>query len=745
MTLKDNVRRRQIDWFNIGRIALFCVPLLLALLWINVISAEAYTLWFVIQRLAGAGFSAETGLTTLVAPLFAFPLLIAQLTGLTLFWTAPILSALGWSLAALLMFELLRKRVHLFIAGLATFLLVLSPVMTLTTGTAVGWTVAFLLLGVLATWQAHWRWQLIALIGILGTSFTAAGGVAVLFLLIVRWQTAERRQAVWGIGVVTAFALLWGVFSLIQFGVPAPDLASNAQEWLALLNELLSTTALFWLYVPLAIVGIIAFWQNDRSLTVVGATVIVFLTVILSDPLLGLALTAVLILMLIALGIGFVQGTVSAESHPLARAIVLPLILTAPLLLASFNVLRHQKTFTSQRILALEEQVADWLDESTTSDATLLASARIGYLADRLVAVDSAAITARDSLSLLFPDLVANPPDYVVADRAVEWDSFIHQNWFQNAYDLIVAFEDSAEPTAPLTIWQRIDTDLPVYPLVTDMPVGANLVGYTVAPTEIAPGDGVRLNLLWEAVASEIDTFQTIVRIVSPIDGAPYAQRDLITPRSVPASWWQPDMTIREQFVLTTTADISVGAYAINVSIREPRSNELLRMTANNDSNPIDHFVLGYIAVPPVVTETGVQPVSVRFGDEISLLNATIDGAFEAGNTLNVELFWEALRMPDADYTVFVQLLDTAGNLVASGDGRPMNGAYTTLAWQPDTVIPDTHLVQLPPELGAAEYVLQVGLYRADTGARLAAFSAENAPLPNDAVILKQFPQAADQ
>jgi hypothetical protein len=347
-------------------------------------------------------------------------------------------------------------------------------------------------------------------------------------------------------------------------------------------------------------------------------------------------------------------------------------------------------------------------------------------------------------VSSLLPDLLAYLPDYVVTDRSTGWDLLVHQAWFQNAYDPVAAFRDSAEPTAPITIWQHTDVDTPIHPLVTDMPVGANLVGYTVSTPEIAPGDGVRLTLLWEAVAPEIDAFHTIVRIVSPVDGTPYAQRDLITPRSVPGAWWPPDMTIREQFVLTTTADIPVGAYAINLSIREPRSNALLRMTANNDSNPIDHFVLGYIAVPPIVTETGVQQVGAQFGDEISLLSATIDGAFEPGNRLSVALFWEALRTPDADYTVFVQLLDADGNLVASGDGRPMNGAYTTLAWQPGTVIPDTHFMQLPAELDAGEYLLQVGLYRADTGARLAAFSAENDPLPNDAIILKQFTPATN-
>jgi hypothetical protein len=48
-----------------------------------------------------------------------------------------------------------------------------------------------------------------------------------------------------------------------------------------------------------------------------------------------------------------------------------------------------------------------------------------------------------------------------------------------------------------------------------------------------------------------------------------------------------------------------------------------------------------------------------------------------------------------------------------------MNGTYPTTLWQPGEFVHDVYTLSLPPDLPAGDYVLEVGLYLADTGARL--------------------------
>jgi hypothetical protein len=89
------------------------------------------------------------------------------------------------------------------------------------------------------------------------------------------------------------------------------------------------------------------------------------------------------------------------------------------------------------------------------------------------------------------------------------------------------------------------------------------------------------------------------------------------------------------------------------------------------------------------------------------------------GDWLNVWLRWEAVDKVDADYAIFVHLLDESGALVAQHDGLPQNGYAPTRTWEAGDTVDDRHSVALPPDLPAGGYRLAVGLYDPLTGERL--------------------------
>jgi hypothetical protein len=93
--------------------------------------------------------------------------------------------------------------------------------------------------------------------------------------------------------------------------------------------------------------------------------------------------------------------------------------------------------------------------------------------------------------------------------------------------------------------------------------------------------------------------------------------------------------------------------------------------------------------------------------------------ALAPGNTLPVTLYWQALAEMKTDYTVFVQLLNDAGQVVAQADSQPLAGAAPTTTWLSGEILTDPYTLTLPANLPPGGYRLIGGLYDAATSARL--------------------------
>ncbi len=99
------------------------------------------------------------------------------------------------------------------------------------------------------------------------------------------------------------------------------------------------------------------------------------------------------------------------------------------------------------------------------------------------------------------------------------------------------------------------------------------------------------------------------------------------------------------------------------------------------------------------------------------------------GEALPVELTWRALGKIDAYYSIYVKLLDADGNARAGWDGQPRNGEAPTLLWVPGERIDDTVTLVIPAEAPPGDYVVEVGMYRAEDLARCLTFNADGKPV----------------
>jgi len=108
--------------------------------------------------------------------------------------------------------------------------------------------------------------------------------------------------------------------------------------------------------------------------------------------------------------------------------------------------------------------------------------------------------------------------------------------------------------------------------------------------------------------------------------------------------------------------------------------------------------------------------LDVSFGEQIALLGYDLASH---GDALDVLLYWKALAQPPHAYTVFVHVLDAQGQLVGQQDNMPVHDQLLTSCWQPGEVVADPHQVAVAAD-APGPLSIEVGLYRVDTGERLA-------------------------
>ena len=110
------------------------------------------------------------------------------------------------------------------------------------------------------------------------------------------------------------------------------------------------------------------------------------------------------------------------------------------------------------------------------------------------------------------------------------------------------------------------------------------------------------------------------------------------------------------------------------------------------------------------------QTATAGWAEQIKLAgwSATI-----TGNQLDVWLAWQAKQPISVNYTAFVHLLGTDGQIVAQLDKQP--AGYPTSDWQIGELILDRFTITLPEEIAleAASHKLQTGFYELTTATRL--------------------------
>ncbi|MEA3335199.1 MAG: glycosyltransferase family 39 protein [Chloroflexota bacterium] len=120
------------------------------------------------------------------------------------------------------------------------------------------------------------------------------------------------------------------------------------------------------------------------------------------------------------------------------------------------------------------------------------------------------------------------------------------------------------------------------------------------------------------------------------------------------------------------------------------------------------------------------QSSGASLGDQIRLNSYALSSQnITSGEVLQLQLAWQALSQADADYTVFVQLLDARNQVAVQRDAPPISGGAPTGRWQTGEVVIDNHGLFISPGTAPGDYLLITGMYNPQTGERLISGAAD--------------------
>jgi len=105
------------------------------------------------------------------------------------------------------------------------------------------------------------------------------------------------------------------------------------------------------------------------------------------------------------------------------------------------------------------------------------------------------------------------------------------------------------------------------------------------------------------------------------------------------------------------------------------------------------------------------------------------------GEHLYLTLYWRALEEMETSYTVFTHLLDPKSIIWGQKDNPPLSGSYPTTLWVKGEMVTDDYEIAVRPHTPPGEYVIEIGMYIAETGQRLSVLG-EDGRIEGDRILL---------
>ncbi|MGD1997117.1 MAG: glycosyltransferase family 39 protein [Anaerolineae bacterium] len=263
--------------------------------------------------------------------------------------------------------------------------------------------------------------------------------------------------------------------------------------------------------------------------------------------------------------------------------------------------------------------------------------------------------------------------------------------------------------------------DVPVEARINPVEMGsvARLVGWELerdpesaqGPQTVRAGESVEVVVYWRSVAPDDRDYLSFVRLLG-------RGRELVGQVNrypacgmVPTSLWRLGQVWRDPYRVPVARDAQTPTrLLVEVGLYDPEEGRTLGTAQVGELK----------LAPPEPAPQPPDPLAVDLADGISLRGYDLQPeSVQAGETVTLTLYWEAAGEPSRDYTIFIHVLDPAGEPVLFGDAPPLEGDYPTAMWVTGEAITDPHRLALPTGIHPGQYRLVIGMYDLETMTRL--------------------------
>ncbi|MFZ0547228.1 MAG: hypothetical protein WAM60_17405, partial [Candidatus Promineifilaceae bacterium] len=250
------------------------------------------------------------------------------------------------------------------------------------------------------------------------------------------------------------------------------------------------------------------------------------------------------------------------------------------------------------------------------------------------------------------------------------------------------------------------------------------LVGVEVAPeqsTEPGGDSPIEVVLYWKAVEPVSKDYLSAVNLLGRNNVSVGQVNRYPAMGMIPTSQWEPGQIWRDVYHVYANGDAEAPArLRILVALYDAEQEKDIP-AVGPDGTATALLIVGEarLAVRETAEPEIAQPLEVPLADQITFLGYVLSPASPGAEEIaTIDLYWRADGRPSQDYTVFIHLVDAAGNQIAGADGPPLNGDFPTGWWREGDVIQDSHLMQISAETAPGEYTILIGLYDPQTGQR---------------------------
>ncbi len=244
------------------------------------------------------------------------------------------------------------------------------------------------------------------------------------------------------------------------------------------------------------------------------------------------------------------------------------------------------------------------------------------------------------------------------------------------------------------------------------------LIGYGLDEDVVEFRQELGATLVWQNAGRLVENYAVSLRLRDD-RGHTWAQEDrwLLNPAGAATSAWGEVETVRELFLLSLPPGIPPGTYVLVATLYDKDTlQQVVVLDAVGQAAGTEHVVATVQVASPAILPT-LQELSISyelhhdFEGQLELLGSgALPTEVNPGQTVEIGLYWRALRAVESDCAMLLALQDVSGRVWPQAQHVLPNSDYSTRHWRVGEIVHTRSDLRVDASLPSGTYGLFVNV-----------------------------------